>query len=219
MPRANRVFIPGLVWHLTHRCHDKAFLLRFRKDRRRWRHWLFEATRRYGLSVLNFIVTSNHIHLLAYAQTRREIPRAMQLIASRTAQEYNLRKNRCGAFWEDRYHATAVESNDHLLRCMTYIDLNMVRAGAVSHAADWDTSGYGEIQQPRQRRVVIDLPRLHDLLGIDRIDRLSDVLRSAAESACHTSVRDPAWTEAAGIGSAGFVAGLSVAALHVGADE
>jgi putative transposase len=30
----------------------------------------------------------------------------MQLIAGRTAQEYNRRKNRQGAFWEDRYHAT-----------------------------------------------------------------------------------------------------------------
>jgi hypothetical protein len=33
----------------------------------------------------------------------------MQLIAGRTAQEYNQRKARGGAFWEDRYHATAIE--------------------------------------------------------------------------------------------------------------
>lgn len=33
----------------------------------------------------------------------------MQLIAGRTAQEYNQRKNRQGAFWEERYHATAIE--------------------------------------------------------------------------------------------------------------
>ena len=39
-------------------------------------------------------------------------------MSGRTAQEYNLRKNRKGAFWEDRYHATAVESKDHLLRCL-----------------------------------------------------------------------------------------------------
>ncbi|VAW65049.1 Transposase and inactivated derivatives [hydrothermal vent metagenome] len=34
----------------------------------------------------------------------------MQLIAGRTAQEYNQRKNRKGAFWEDRYHATAIDT-------------------------------------------------------------------------------------------------------------
>jgi putative transposase len=37
------------------------------------------------------------------------IPQSMQLIAGRTAQDYNQRKARKGAFWEDRYHATAIE--------------------------------------------------------------------------------------------------------------
>ena len=60
---------------------------------------------------------------------------SIQLIAGRTAQEYNERKGRQGAYWEDRYHATAVQANQHLHRCMVYIDLNMVRAGTVSHPA------------------------------------------------------------------------------------
>jgi hypothetical protein len=54
MPRANRHYIPGYVWHITHRCHKKEFLLKFARDRRRWLRWLFEAKKRYGLSVLNY---------------------------------------------------------------------------------------------------------------------------------------------------------------------
>jgi REP-associated tyrosine transposase len=42
--------------------------------------------------------------------------------------EYNQRKDRQGAFWEDRYHATAIEADEHLHHCLIYIDLNMVRA-------------------------------------------------------------------------------------------
>lgn len=53
MPRANRYFLPGLVWHLTHQCHKKEFLLKFEKDRRGWLQWLFEAKKRYGLCVLD----------------------------------------------------------------------------------------------------------------------------------------------------------------------
>jgi REP element-mobilizing transposase RayT len=48
-------------------------------------------------------------------------------------QEFNNRRNRKGAFWQDRYHATAVESRNHLMECIVYIDLNMVRAGVVNH--------------------------------------------------------------------------------------
>ena len=84
----------------------------------------------------------------------------MQLIAGRTGQEYNQRKNRKGAFWEDRYHATAVESGSHLIQCLVYIDLNMVRAGVISHPEEWPFSGYNEIQRPRERYGLIDHDRL-----------------------------------------------------------
>jgi putative transposase len=83
---------------------------------------LFEAKKRYGLQVLNFIVTSNH--LLAIDGGDREVlSRSLQLVASRTGQECNQRKNRKGAFWEDRYHATAIEGGEHFVRCMVYINL------------------------------------------------------------------------------------------------
>jgi hypothetical protein len=47
MPPANRYFLPGYIWHITHRCHKKEFLLKFSKDRERWISWLFRASKRY----------------------------------------------------------------------------------------------------------------------------------------------------------------------------
>ncbi len=44
MPRAHRHFLPGHVWHITHRCHKKEFLLKFARDRHLWRYWPFVAT-------------------------------------------------------------------------------------------------------------------------------------------------------------------------------
>ncbi len=80
MPRANRYYIPGYVWHITHRCHKKEFLLKFARDRRQWVEWLFEAKKRYGLCILNYMVTSNHIHLLVADEGKRDtIPRSIQL--------------------------------------------------------------------------------------------------------------------------------------------
>ena len=106
MARANRHYIPGHIWHLTHRCHKREFLLKFAKDRHRWLQWLFEARRRFGLKVLDYMVTSNHIHLLVFDREGEEvIPKSIQLVAGRTAQQYNERKSRKGAFWQDRYHA------------------------------------------------------------------------------------------------------------------
>jgi putative transposase len=91
MPRANRHFLSSHVWHITHRCHEREFLLRFARDRRYWRRRLYEARKRHGLCVLNYIVTCNHVHLLVRDRGQGEIARSMQLIAGRVSADQNPR--------------------------------------------------------------------------------------------------------------------------------
>ena len=79
--RANRHFFPGHVWHITHRYHQKKFLLKFSRDRQRYLRWVFEAKKRFGLSVLDYMVTCNHVHLLIKDTGPNVIAGSMQLIA------------------------------------------------------------------------------------------------------------------------------------------
>jgi putative transposase len=78
-----------------------------------------------------------------------------------TAQECNQRKGWQRAFWEDRYHATAIETDEHLHRCLVYIDLNMVRDGVNAHPHRWSVmSSYNaaRIAPPnRDQQNVIDV--------------------------------------------------------------
>ena len=207
MPRANRYRLPGQIWHITHRCHKRAFLLRFKRDRLRWRYWAFEAKKRFGLRVLNYVVTSNHIHLLVQDRGTAEIPLSMQLIAGRTAQEYNRRKGRQGTFWENRYHATAVDRDEHLIRCLAYVDLNMVRAGAVGHPAQWDVSGFGEIQDPPRRYAVVDRSALASLIGVKNAEAVAGAQsRWVSDALCSGgSGREPVWSESLAVGRQSFV--------------
>jgi putative transposase len=211
MARASRHFIPGYIWHLTHRCHKREFLLKFGRDRSRWMELLFEAKKRFRLSVLNFTVTSNHIHLIVSDNRGDDvIPRAMHLIAGRTGQEYNRRKRRKGAFWEDRYHATAIESGDHLWHCMVYVDLNMVRAGVVDHPSKWKWGGYNEIQNPKERYQVIDHELLRRFLFIETNDELAEIHRRWVESEMKKySTRQEHFSRALAVGSETFVKKVS----------
>lgn len=207
MPRANRHSIPGQVWHLTHRCHKQQWLLKFSKDRLRWMHWLFKARQRFGLCVLNYMVTSNHVHLLVQDRGQNEISNSMQLIAGRTAQEFNKRKNRHGAFWEDRYHATAVQTDEHLARCMTYIDLNMVRAGAVSDPLAWRYCGYHELHRPPERKHKLDTSVLLRLFGQPDMDTLVATIQGhAAETLSAGNLqREGVWSESVMIGDEEYI--------------
>lgn len=208
MVRAYRYFLPGYTWHLTQRCHKREFLLKFARDRQRWRHWLFQAKKRYGLRVLNYIATSNHIHLLVYDDGRKNvIPRSMQLISGRVGQEYNQRKSRNGSFWGDRYHATAVEGGLHLMRCLGYMDLNMVRAGIVRHPSEWKCSGYHELQNIPKRKRIIDYTCLINLLELDSYTELKTTHQSLINEALkkRNLIREERWTESLAVGSQAFI--------------
>ena len=207
MARANRHHLPGYVWHITHRCHKKEFLLKFDKDKKRWIDWLFEAKKRFGLCILNYTVTSNHIHLLVYDGKEDVIPKSIQLIAGRMGREYNIWKSRKGAFWEDRYHATAVKTDDHFIRCLAYIDLNMVRAGVVDHPSEWGFGGYSEIQNPKQRYTLINRRELSNLLGIKDDVQLSESHRQWVDEILKSDSNkgDAKWTESIAVGDKEFV--------------
>jgi putative transposase len=208
MPRANRHFTDGLVWHITHRCHKQQFLLKFKKDRLQWLRWLYRARRRYGLCILNYVVTSNHVHLLVLDRGKSEIARSMQLVAGCTAQQYNRRKGRKGAFWEDRYFATAVQCDSHLARCLVYIDLNMVRAGVVQHPVEWPNGGYREIQRPPERYRLIDSERLPQLLGFNDVRQMRKAHCYWVQGTLASGRlgREPQWSESVAVGHPRFLA-------------
>ena len=170
--------------------------------------WLYQSKKRYGMALLNYMITSNHIHLLVVDTGKKDvIPKSMKLVAGRTGQEYNQRKNRRGAYWEDRYHATAVESGEHLARCLVYIDTKMVRAGVVSHPSKWPFSGYNEIQKPRMKNVLTDYERLQGLLGASTYDQLRRNHKGWVEEQLSDGKkeRQELWTGSIAVGSKSFV--------------
>jgi hypothetical protein len=136
------------------------------------------------------MVTSNHIHILVRDNgTTDIIPKSIQLIAGRTGQEYNRRKKRKGAFWEDRYHATAVETDNHLIRCLVYMD--MVRAGVVNHPSEWKFSGYNEIQAPRYRYALIDHEGLSNLFDFGGMEELAEAYQGRGQERDFCSAAAP----------------------------
>nr|WP_240910043.1 transposase [Desulfopila sp. IMCC35008] len=178
-------------------------------DRRKWTQWLYQARKRYGLVILNYTVTSNHVHLLVVDEKGRDvIPQSIKLVAGRTGQEYNVRKTRKGAFWEDRYHATVIESEHHLFRCLVYIDLNMVRAGVVSHPSEWPFGGYNEIQKPRRKCVLIAHQKLVELTGFKTYEafRIAHAGLVSELLASGNNYREAGWSESVAVGSKAFVA-------------
>jgi len=145
MPRASRYLREGCTFHLTHRCHNRRFLLKFARDRDVCREWLRVAIKRYGVPVYGYCLTSNHVHLVVHGDDCERVGLLMYLAAGAFAQHLNRRKGFEGSVWEHPYQCTIIQDGQHLLRCLRYVDLNMVRAGVVTHPAQWRWCGYDEL--------------------------------------------------------------------------
>ena len=206
MPRANRHIQPGHAYHVTHRCHDRAFLLRFARDRQAYRAWLQAGLERFDVRLLTYCVTSNHVHLLIRSPDTAEVARLMQLVAGGLAQAYNQRKKRNGAFWSDRYHATMIEDGEHLWRCMRYIDLNMARAGVVQHPSEWEWTGWTELMGRRRRNKLLDMDALLNALEVGTVEEFRRLHKRGVEEALARRhlAREPWWSSAVAVGSPAF---------------
>jgi len=129
----------------------------------------------------------------------------MQLIAARSAQHFNQRKKRKGAYWEDRYHTTAIQNDQHLSQCMAYIDLNMVRAGVIKHPKDWPHSGFYEIKNPPSRYRIINFKALMRLYDVNNIKSLQERHNGWATAALKLSQRQSFWSDSIAVGNQQYV--------------
>lgn len=211
MPRANRYVVPGNVYHLTHRCHDREFLFKFARDRDSYRQLLWRSLREFPVSVFAYCLTSNHTHLLVRSESLPAMSRWMQQVEGEFAQAYNRRKHRSGAFWCDRYHCTMIEEGRHLWNCMVYVELNMVRAGVVVHPAQWHWCSCVEWMGTRQRYRVVDQNGCLRLVGAVSVSQFRDNYEALISRALagENIVREARWTEGIAVGSRLFVEGIA----------
>jgi putative transposase len=207
MPRASEYLLEGYTYHLTHRCHDRRFLLRFAKDRNAYRKWLLEGVKRIRVPVYGYCITGNHVHVIVHADRVEDVSALMHLAAGSTAKQYNLRKNHLGAVWEHPYQCTVIQDGTHLFNCLCYVDLNMIRAGAVERPEGWPWCGYHELVGKRQRYAILDIDRLLQSLDIGDMATFRDVYADAIERRLSSGrkEREGVWTESLAVGSKPFV--------------
>jgi len=132
MSRLPRLTAPGLPHHLIQRGNNRQTVFADEFDCALFLRELAELADAHGLAIHAYVLMPNHVHLLATPAERETLARLMQALGRRYVRRFNDRHRRTGTLWEGRYRSAVVETDQYLLACMRYIELNPVRAGLVS---------------------------------------------------------------------------------------
>lgn len=142
MARLPRIIVPGQPQHVIQRGNNRETIFVVDEDYRFYLEKLGEGCQRHDCELHAYVLMTNHVHLLITPYAEEGLGKVLQWLGRYYVQYFNHRYKRSGTLWEGRYKATLLNSEQYLLICYRYIELNPVRAGMVNHPVDYPWSSY-----------------------------------------------------------------------------
>jgi putative transposase len=144
MPRIGRAVLQYYPHHVVQRGHNRQVVFAEARDYERYLETLAQFKDVYGVKVYAFCLMTNHVHLLVAPEEIAGLGQLMKRLAGRQTRYHNRLEGRTGTLWESRYKSSPVDSDEYLLACIRYIELNPVRARMVATPEDyrWSSCHY-----------------------------------------------------------------------------
>lgn len=152
MPRTARLIVPDYPHHIIQRGHNRQVIFASDEDYLFYLDNLREWKEKLGCQIYAYCLMTNHAHLIIDpGHEEKNIALLMKRVAGRQTRYVNKMEKRTGSLWEGRYKSSPISTNEYLLSCCRYIELNPVRAGMVIDPLGYRWSSYlskiGELKQ------------------------------------------------------------------------
>ncbi len=142
MARKPRMLLGDMPCHIIQRGNNRQACFYERSDYIFYLDCLKEAGKKFNCAIHAYVLMTNHVHLLVTPRDEQGVSKMMQSIGRRYVQYFNYQYKRSGTLWEGRFKASAVQSDNYLLACYRYIEMNPVRALMVDHPSEYRWSSY-----------------------------------------------------------------------------
>jgi len=166
MARSPRFVLPGQPHHLIQRGNNRSPIFFQDQNYQFFLDCLHDASERYLCRIHAYVLMTNHVHLLVSPEREEGLGRLMQSVGRRYVQGINRSYQRTGTLWEGRYRAVLIDSEQYVLTCYCYIELNPVRAKIVRHPSEYRWSSYRHHAEGKTNPIIHD-HALYDALGRD----------------------------------------------------
>ncbi|MFA4971639.1 MAG: transposase [bacterium] len=129
-------------FHVTWQCHNKDWLIQWEWAKRAYYDLLLKYKDKYGVEIYSYNFMDNHPHLTGHLQSKDSFSAFFRVVNSQFARIVNKQLKRRGQVVMDRFKSPLIESDEHMLTVMAYVDLNQHRAKKVTHPRKNDWSSY-----------------------------------------------------------------------------
>jgi putative transposase len=136
MPRNARCVVPGVACHITQRGVDRGKVFFSARDRIYYLQLLKNELVDGGLRVLSYCLMSNHVHFVVVPERADALAITFQRTHGRYAQYLNVRRNRTGHLWQNRFFSNLL-GKSHLWVAVGYGERNPVRARMVERPEEY----------------------------------------------------------------------------------
>jgi putative transposase len=134
--------LAGIPVHAVQRGNNHGACFFRDEDRAFYLHHLERLLRPSGCILHAYCLMTNHVHLLLTPLHATSCGALMKHLGQLHSQYVNRTYERTGSLWEGRFRSCLVQSDEYLLACYRYIELNPVRAGMVEHPRQYSWSSY-----------------------------------------------------------------------------
>lgn len=141
MPRSARRMSSTGIYHIMLRGINRQRIFMDDEDYRRFQQTLSDCKQLSEFQLFAWCLMPNHVHLLIRVQ-KEPLDRILRRIGSRFVWWYNLKYERIGHLFQDRYRSEPVEDDAYFLTVLRYILQNPMKAGLEDTPGNWPWSSF-----------------------------------------------------------------------------
>lgn len=146
MARKPRISLGNYCYHVLNRGNGRQTVFHKDGDYAAFLKLMKEASERIPMRLLSFCLMPNHFHLVLWPELDGDLSKWMQWLTTSHVRRYHRHYDSSGHVWQGRFKSFPIQSDDHLLTVMRYVERNPVRAKTipVRKAQNWPWSSVGQ---------------------------------------------------------------------------
>ena len=184
-----RIHSAGLIYHVINRGNNRQAIFLEAEDYLRYLRLLYHYKKKYGFKLFAFCLMSNHVHLLLQVNSH-PLSKIMQAMTIAHTKHYHFKYRCCGHVWQGRFRSPVVSDDEHLLRVMSYIEQNPLRANIVKQIDEYRYSSYKlNVRQKDSKLIDREENPIWKAMGKDTQERINGCRRYLAERIAENNVR------------------------------